>query len=913
MAYSQSITVTGTVKDAQTNEPIPNVEVKINKTIVETNSDGIFNLTLDNSEEIYGISFDSPDFFQSEFQLEKGKENIDLGEVFLAKRQETAELANEDRIPTVALDNIELEGNNFDENISGLLSASNDVFIEATAFNLSAARFRIRGYDSENMQTFFNGVPINELESGRLFWSQWGGLNDVTRNRETDVGLSASSFGFGGITGVTSIDTRASTQRAQKRFSFYSGNRSYRHRLMGTWSTGMLPSGWAFSISGSRRWAEEGYLPGTFYDAWSYFLAVDKKVGDKHLLNLTVLGTPNRRGRPGSSVQEVYDLVDKTIEGEKSYFDFYNVKEGKFYNPHWGYQNGEVRNSRVANSHQPIVMLRHDWEISDNSTLTTAASYQFGRFGNTRIEWFNAPDPRPDYYRNLPSYYALDDSQIAQDIEQAILADPSLLQVNFDKMIDANQSNPYSFQNTPGQWSQYILEEQRFDSKEFNLNTNYEGILSDNVTFNLGAYYQQYDGHNFKTVDDLLGGDYYVNINKFFDQNENPDGIQFDLNDPDKVVREGDVFGYDYEPKIWKSGVWSQLRFEFSKIDAFISANTSRTRIWREGNYRNGFFPDNSFGASEKQNFFNYGLKGGLTYKISNQYYLYGNTSYRTRAPFARNVFVAPRTRHGFIPGLTDEKIFSSEGGLIVNTPFLKARATAYFTRFEDATDVTQFFVRGIVTDFGSYILQDVDKVHSGLELAAEWKINSSLRWSGVAALGKYIFTSNPRGLFTIDSEDSFEDLGTIFIKNFRVSGTPQRAFSTSLNYNGKFWFAEITANFFQDFYVDFAPERRTESAAYGLDENEPFYNSLVQQTKTPNSMTVDLFGGKSFKVGDRKYIYLTVGISNLLNNRNIVSGGFEQLTLDRATWEQGGQNLFPPRLYYAFGTNFFAMVSYRM
>lgn len=910
---SQDLIVSGTVIDAQSDEPIQGVKVTINNTTDQTNELGNFGLAFDTSANLGAVIFSKSGFFKTEIQLEKGNESINLGEVFLAKRQETLETTNEDRIPIVVLDNVELEGNNFDENISGILSASNDVFLEAAAFNLSSARFRIRGYDSENMATILNGIPINELESGRVFWSQWGGMNDVMRNRETDIGLSASSFGFGGITGVTSIDTRASTQRSQKRFSYYFGNRAYRNRIMGTWSTGMMPSGWAVSVSGSRRWAEEGYLPGTSYDAWSYFLSVDRKLGDKHILNLTAFGAPNKRGRPGSSVQEVYDLVDKTIEDDKTYFDFFNVKEGKYYNPNWGYQNGKERNSRVANSHQPIIMLRHDWEVGENSTLTTAASYQFGRFGNTRLEWFNAPDPRPDYYRNLPSYYALNGDEIAQDIENAFLADPTLLQLNFDKMISANQNNPYSFQNTAGQWSQYIIEEQRFDSKEFNLSSNYEGILSDNITFNLGTYYQQYNGHNFKTVDDLLGGDYYVNINKFFDQNESPDGLQFDLNDPDRVVKEGDEFGYDYEPKVWKSGVWTQLRFEFAKVDAFVSANTSRTRIWRKGNYRNGFFPENSFGDSEKRSFFNYGIKGGLTYKISNQYYLYGNTSYRTRAPFARNVFVAPRTRHGFIPGLTDEKIFSSEGGLIMTTPFLKARATAYFTRFEDATDVTQFFVRGIVTDFGSYILQDVDKVHSGVELAAEWKINSSLRWSGVAALGKYVFTSNPTGLFTIDSEDSFEDLGTIFIKNFRVAGTPQKAFSTSVNYNGKFWFMEVTANYFQDFYVDFSPERRTENAAFGLDENEPFYNELVQQTKAPSGFTLDLFGGKSFKVGDRKYIYLTVGISNLLNNRDIVSGGFEQLSLDRASWQEGGRNLFPPRIYYAFGTNFFAMVSYRM
>ncbi|RMG88214.1 MAG: TonB-dependent receptor, partial [Bacteroidetes bacterium] len=889
-AGAQQWTLSGTVQDARNNAPIVGVKVTVHEKTAQTDSDGHFQMRFDAGEPAQSITLSMDGFYEAEFELKPTGKDLDLGVIFMAASQKSEVSANEDRIPIVVLDNVELEGNNFDENVSGVLSASNDVFLEAAAFNLSAARFRIRGYDSENMETWFNGVPINELESGRIFWSQWGGLNDVMRNRDTDLGLTAGSFGFGGVSGLTTIDTRASEQRAQKKFSYYFGNRAYRHRLMGTYSTGMTRKGWAVSVSGSRRWAERGYLPGTFYDAWSYFLSVDRKIGKNHLLNLTAFGAPSKRGRPGSSTQEVYDLVDKTLEGEKSYFDFFDVKEGKYYNPNWGWQNGKVRNSRVANSHQPIVLLRHDWDISENSTLTTAASYQFGRFGNTRLDWFNAPDPRPDYYRNLPSYYALQGAEIAQKIEADILADPSVLQLNFDRMIAANQSNPYKFKDTPGQWSQYILEEQRFDSKEFNFSTNYEGILTDFLTFNMGMTYQFYNGHNFKTVHDLLGGDYYVNINKFYDPADPAEGLQFDLNNPDRVVREGDVFGYDYEPKTWKSGLWAQARFEFKKIDAFVSTTTSRTRIWRKGNFRNGFFPDNSFGDSEKRNFFNYGIKGGLTYKLSNQYYLYGNTSFRTRAPFARNVFVAPRTRHGFIPGLTSEKITSSEGGLIINAPWGKARATAYYTRFADQTDVTQFFVRGIVTDFGSYILTNVEKVHTGVELAAEIKINAALRLSGVAALGKYVFTDNPRGLFSIDSEDSFEDLGTIFVKNFRVPGTPQNAFSASVNYNGKFWFAEVTANYFQNFYIDFSPERRTQNAAYGLEENAPFYNEIVQQSKAPNGLTVDLFGGKSFKVGHRKFIYLTIGISNILNNRNIVSGGFEQLSFDRASWEQGGQ-----------------------
>ncbi len=910
---AQVVVIEGFVKEATTGENIVGATVEANGNTTTTDVSGFFELNVSADEPVQKITIYKTGYFEGVTKLNQPGtgSNLNLGEVFLTKSDDDEATANEDRIPIIVLDNTEQEGDDFDENISGLLSASNDVFLEAAAFNLSAQRFRIRGYDSENMMTMMNGIPINELESGRVFWSQWGGLNDAMRVRETDIGLKASSYGFGGITGITSVNTRASYQRVQKRFSYYTSNRAYRQRIMGTWSTGLLPSGWAFTFSGSRRWAEEGYLPGTYYDAWAYFLSVDKNLGEKHSLNLTAFGAPNERGRPGSSTQEVYDLVDK-INGEHKYFDLYSNTDGQYYNPHWGWQNGKKRNSRVNKTHQPIIILRHDWEVGDNATLTSAASYQFGRYGNTRIDWFNAPDPRPDYYRKLPSYFALNGPEIAAAREQMFLDNPRLLQLDFDAMIEANRLPHPGFGNEPGQWSQYIIEEQRYDSKEFNFNTNFEGVVSENLTMNVGAYFQRYNGHNYKTVADLLGGDYYVNINKFVDLSDGDDANQFDLNNPNRILREGDVWGYNYEPNIWKSGSWAQAQFSFSKVDAFVAANFSRTRMWKTGNYRNGFFPDNSYGDSEKRDFFNYGLKAGLTYKVNNQYYLFANTSYRTRAPFARNAWLAPRTRHDYVPGLTNEKITAHEGGIVMNTPFLKARATAYFTNFENQVEVTQFFARGILTDFGSYVLSGIDKVHSGIELAVEAKINSALRVSAVAALGKYIYTSTPNGLFTIDSEEGGIDLGTIFIKNFRVPGTPQKALSASVNYNGKFWFAEVTANYFDDFYIDFSPERRTSNATFGLDENEDFYRDIVDQSKAERAVTVDLFGGKSFKVGNRKYIYLTIGISNLLNNRKIVSGGFEQLSFDRASWQESGTNFFPSRLYYAFGTNFFAMVSYR-
>ncbi len=148
-------------------------------------------------------------------------------------------------------------------------------------------------------------------------------------------------------------------QRKQIRARYAISNRLYTNAVMLTASTGLMPGGWAVSVSGSRRWAEEGWYDGTFFDGYSYFLSVDKKFGDKHSLNLTFLGAPSTRGRNGDTFQEMYDLAGTTR-----------------YNPNWGYWNGEKRNASVNHSHQPIALLRYDWTPSINTNLmATSVSY----------------------------------------------------------------------------------------------------------------------------------------------------------------------------------------------------------------------------------------------------------------------------------------------------------------------------------------------------------------------------------------------------------------------------------------------------------------------------------------------------------------------------------------------------------
>ncbi len=801
-------------------------------------------------------------------------------------------------IPVLTLSETELETEEGFENISALLTASRDIFSNAAAFNWGISRFRIRGYDNNNTETFINGANMNDLETGRTFWSAWGGLNDVFRNRSVVFGLSPSEFTHGGINGATNMDIRASSQRKQARISYASSNRSYFHRVMGVY-TPKLSNGWSLSLSGSRRWAQEGYIDGTFYDAWSYFLGVEKKFTNQSIA-LNVFGAPNKRGRSAASVQEMYDIAGTN-----------------YYNPNWGYQNGEKRNARVGNSHQPISILQHKWSVNETLDLSTSVAYQFGRNGTTALDWNNARDPRPDYYRYLPSY--VESEEASQVLWNAMAADENLRQIDWEGIYNSNwfapdetidNVNGVSGNSITGKRSRYIVEERRFDKKRADLNIILNKTYGDNIKINAGYYYRWQKTKNHKVVDDLLGGDFYLDVDRFSERDfpDDPDALQNDLDNPNRVIKEGDSFGYSYDSNINKTGVWLQQILNLDKVDIMMSVNAGRTQFWRTGHFRNGRFPESSLGESEKQNFLDLAIKTGITYKINGRNYLVGNVGYMQRPPSYRDAYLSPRTRDQLAPGLTSEKILTTEGGYYLKSPGFKARATAYYTKFEDGVSTRSFYHDGEQA-FVNFTLNGVDKQHFGVELAAEAKVMAGLTVHGVASIGQYTFTSRPEAYITQDNSSEFLAEGrTIYQKNFYIAGTPQQAFNIGASYRSpKFWFANVNFSYFNEMYLNFNPDRRTAEAVETIEYGSADWDAAIQQEKLDSQISLDLFGGKSFKIKNDYFIYLTVGVSNVLNNKDFVSGGFEQLRFDRQDVDR-----FPSRYYYAYGINYFASIAFR-
>ncbi|MEM9886244.1 MAG: TonB-dependent receptor [Bacteroidota bacterium] len=800
-------------------------------------------------------------------------------------------------LPTVALTDDDLSDVDANQDFSGLLNSADDVFLSTAAFPFGVARFRMRGYDAENTTALINGIPINDLDNGRFSFATFGGLNDVTRQRQTFYGIGANDYTFGGVGGGIHINTFASDQWEQTRVSYSVANRSYRNRVMLTHSTGMLPSGWAFSFSGSRRWAEEGYVEGTFYDAYSYFASVDRKIGDKQLLNLTFFGARNRRGKTNSAIQEVYDLAGSN-----------------FYNPNWGFQEGKKRNARVGDTHKPIAILQHKWDISRKTVLNTSLAYQFGKDGGTALDWFDVSDPRPDYYQKLPSFASSEATK--NRITQIFQDNPEKLQLDWERFYDINRNNQQTINGETGNFSQHIIEDRRFDAQIATFNTVLNHQLTDRVALTGGALYQYYTKENYKTVVDLLGGDYYVNWDRFAERDAPGDDQikQLDLNNPDQILREGDRWGYDYDLNIRKAQAWGQTNVSLNKIDFFASARVTNTQFWRTGNFLSGRFPDNSFGDAEKQNFTNFSLKAGATYKLDGKNFLYANGFLGTRAPFARFAYQAPRTRNDLVTdNLVSEKIVSGEAGYILKAPKLKARASVYYARFSDQIQQVSFY-NDIARQFGYFVYENVNKRHAGTELAFEYQMPYGFELSAAASIGQYLYDGRPTYKIVQDNNRSVLETGTLYIDEFFVPGTPQQAGTVGLLYRSpKYWFIAANANFFDQNYADINPIRRTERAVANLDpvENADQIAEITEQERLPSAFTLDVFAYKSFKVKSN-FIYLSLGVNNILNNQEFITSGREQFRINVLENGSFDVNRFEPRYFYAYGLNYFANISFR-
>ena len=908
----------GKVLDSKALKPLSSAVVTVqNTTLLQlTNKDGKFFFPNVPVGKHY-VSIKSEGYVNQLIEIEvKAKEGYNMGEVILQ-----FDVADEVAINLVTLSENDLSSDDSagGDNTAGLLQASRDAYQQAAAFNWNVGWFRIRGLDNELSQTMVNGITMNKIATGRPQWANWGGLNDATRNQEFTMGSAPSDNVFGSILGTQNINTRASFYRKGSRANMAMTNTNYTYRAMFTHASGMNAKGWAYAVSGSRRWAQEGNFPGTDFEGNSFLISVEKKINDQHSINITSILAENSRGRNSFNTEEVNDIM------------------GVDYNSFWGWQDGKKRNARVRSINEPFTTLSHYWKFNSKTKLNTNVAYQFGRFADSRIDFQNVLNPDPTYYRSLPSYALNYGTGAPNFIEYDNLLNRfrNNPQINWLDMYRANEVNAAI---NPDGRSRYVFYEDVSEDKQWTVNSILSAQLADNILMNASANYRNLKSHQFREVSDLLGGNYFLDIDTF----QAGDAQQPDLNNPNRQVKVGDKFRYNHSLNANIIDSFTQFKFNYTKVDFYLAQSFSRTQYQREGLYKNGVYADNSFGKSEEAEFNNYGFKGGMTYKVTGRHLIDINAAHLTKAPVMRNVFANARMNNVITPRIGNEEISSIDASYIIRAPKVKARLTAFYNEINNATQVSFFFQEGSEgTGFVSEIVTGIQRTNKGLEFGFDYQLSQTVSLKSAVNFAEYLYGNNPNVALNSDNivtdsssqiAQGYTDFGQTYLKNYRAHSAPERAYMIGLEYrNPKFWWIAADMNLLTHRFLNVSALLRTESFVYQDIENQvPFpgatdqnVRDILRQERLEDMYLLNIRGGKSWRTSskNRNTIGLFATVNNALGKR-YRTGGFEQARkadfneisndiIDHNLANGNSTRTFGPRYFYSFGATFFVNLTY--
>lgn len=878
---------------------------------VRSDENGNFSIA-DLPNGMYDLVIKAPDFIETRVNVTvndgyiKNMFNISMTHI---KSETTADVFEE----------FDMDDSGYQDNPT-ILFGQNDIFNNIAGYNFSSVRFRVRGYSSESQDVYLAGVRLNDAITGYTPYSLWTGLNEAMKSKETVNGSEASNYGFGGYNGLTNINGMASRIRKGWRGSVLTNSALYRLRLMMTYSSGELDNGWSYAFSASARLGGNDWIKGVYYRSFAYYGSVEKRFDDVHHLGFAFFATPGERGAQNASTQEVYDLLGDNM-----------------YNSNWGYQNGKVRNARVRKTHEPVAVLKYDFTPSHNFNASATVLYRFGKNGYTALDWYDAQDPRPDYYRNLPSYFYMENSDYnrvnyfkSQWAAEAWSNDmPDYAHINWDRLYNVNMLNTIDGKNR----SKYVVEQRRVDQRDLNIALNAKWRAADFLTVVGGIDGKINRTENYKIIDDLLGGDYYLNVDQFAERDyaSSATMIQNDLDyylahgEAQKLVK-GDKYGYDYYAQVRKVGGWLRGTFNVGAFEASVSGKVGYDSFWREGLVRKGLFPDNSKGKSEVSNFVSYGGKLNLMYVLRGGHRFYANAAYVSDAPMFSQAFLSPRTRNSLVPNLENKKATTFDINYQYSNSGYDVRVTGFYTTINDQTDVMSFY-DDTQNSFTNFAMSGIDERHMGIELGfrVPTPVNN-LSLQGVLSLGEYVYTSNPRMTQTIDNSDELvmdnvvipywksnpmEDGST---QKHYVPSTPQLATSLGLAWNKNYWFIDADVDYFANSYLDMNPLYRTDMATTGPDgiATAQEIEYMASQEKFDPVFLVNASVGKSWYIQRKAQIGFSLQVKNILNNKCVRTGGYEQTRIVDNTVGKERFYKFDPKYFYMSGINYMLNIYFR-
>jgi len=905
--------VKGVVLISGTENPLPGVKITLLQQNIstQTNAKGEFTLSyIEAGDDELSISRQGYFTQIKLIKINADKEN-DLGTFEL--KVDVQEEVKQDMIIQLSESQIsEDEGRS--QSTSATLSSKGDIYLSQTSYSFSPMRFRTRGYDNNYESTYVNGVHFIDAERGGFNYSSLGGLNNAFRNKDITYGYSPNNYAFGNLGNNTNVDAKASSFAAGSNANIALSNRSYKIRGQYTYATGLLNNGWAFAASGVVRWANsDGILKsnvdGNFYNSGGLFLAAEKKFNEKHSISLSAFGAPTRRASQSAITKETYDLVGGSV----------------YYNPYWGYQDGKIRNSRIVETFDPTAILAHDWKISETQRLRTGLAFHHSWYSSSAFS-YDGLNPGPDYYRNMPSFVN-DDNVLNEQLTSLWKTDEYTQQVKWDEIYNANLQN--NIDNPDGQ-ARYILERRHNDLMESILNSVYTNQINKDVKLTAGVEARSSKAMHYVTIDDMLGANNYIDKDTYAERDlvggtlQDADSriIENDMNDPDKNKTTGDIIRYNYDMNVMTANAFANIEWKISQLDFYAGTKATYTQFYRDGHMENGrawYLREvkgqdvNSYGKSTTWFFTDPSVKAGFSYNIDNRSFIKANVLAETRAPLVKDAYVSERIKDVLVSNLTSEKILSYDLTYSFNYKVIRGRVTGFRTHINDAVEKLGYYDDAYKT-FINHLLSGVNKIHQGVEVGISVPINAMFTLSSAGTYADYHYTSNATGIKSYENGAVDDITETVLTNGLKVSSGPQLAANVTLDFFYKMWFADVTLNYYDNNYLDFAPNRFTESNQLALQADQELYEKLGKQEKLQGGFMLDASVGKLIYFKNRNSLNFNLSVGNLLNNTEMITGGYQQarIPISSGAINPKGADWFLNKYYYAWGLNLFFHVGYK-
>ena len=718
--------LTGTVVD-EMGEPLPGAGVVVKGTSngTATDFDGKFMLNAKSTSGTVVLSFIG--YNNKEVAYSASKTNLGTIELepsnVLNEIVVTATSFAIDRKTPVAVSTIkaeDIETKLGTQEFPEILKSTPGVYATKTGGGYGDSRINLRGFRSENVAVMINGVPVNDMENGAVYWSNWAGLSDVTSAMQVQRGLGASKVAVPSVGGTINIISKSTDAEQGGNVKMSVANDGYFKYGM-TLSTGLMDNGLAITASAAKI-SGDGYVEGLQFSGVNYFLNVSKVLNDNHKLSFNIIGAQQEHGQRYNT---------RTIAQNRA-----TEQGGQRFNPDWGYRNGKVENISKNVYHKPQISLNHDWTISDRTFVTTAVYASFGSGNGRRQEGTGK--------------FTNDDYRIG-DFDTPI---------DFDRIVAENKAN-----GALGATDVFTASVN--EHKWYGVLSTLKTELTEGLSLSAGLDARYYKGIHYYEVTDLLGGQYWLN-SKSNDNN---------FNEPLKV---GDRYNRDYEGRVLNYGVFGQLEYSKDDISAFLSTTISNTTYGRSSFLDDSSNPNGN--VSPDADFFGFGTKGGVNYNLDEKNNVFVNVGYFSKAPFLTgNVFLNKESVE-LNKDAINEKIFSAEIGYGFRSEKFNANVNLYRTSWLDKSVTSRVQDPDNQGQFLEANLPGLDALHQGIEIDFVYKMTDKLILNGMASFGDWTWQSDVRGEIFDQSGTSIKAV-EVNATDLKVSDAAQTTWSLGLNY----------------------------------------------------------------------------------------------------------------------------------